>query len=121
MTALVTGANGFVGAADRVLLADLARSNLPPGLEEHEFRDAIRSLLAAIPLAEILLEASEDTTLTRADASSWLDTNARDDFSINDLWIAFVNWMAYFFPDRVIKQEVAEVALRRATVIESSL
>ena len=110
--------SGFVGTADRVLLTDLASSNLPPGLEEHEFRDAIRSLLAAIPLAEILLEASEDTTLTRADASSWLDTIGGDDFSTNDLWIAFVNWMAYFFPDRVMKQEIAEIALRRARLLD---
>lgn len=110
--------SGFVGTADHVLLADLASSNLPPGLEEHEFQDAIRSLLAAIPLAETLLEASEDMTLTRADASSWLETIAGDDFSTNDLWIAFVNWMAYFFPDRVMKQEIAEIALRRARLLD---
>ena len=109
--------SGFVGAADHVLLADLASSNLPPGLEEGEFQAAIRSLLAAIPLAEALLEASEDTTLTRADANSWLETITGDDFSTNDLWIAFVNWMAYFFPDRVMKQEIAEVALRRARLL----
>ena len=109
--------SGFVGAAERVLLADLASTNLPPGLEEDEFRDAIRSLLAAIPLAETLLEASEDTTLTRADANAWLETIAGDDFSTNDLWIAFVNWMAYFFSDRVMKQEVAEIALRRARLL----
>ena len=109
--------SSFVGAADHVLLADLASSNLPPGLEEHEFRDAIRSLLAAIPLAETLLEASEDMTLTRADASSWLETIAGDDFSTNDLWIAFVNWMAYFFSDQVMKQEIAEIALRRARLL----
>lgn len=106
-----------LGAADHVLLADLASSNLPPGLEEDEFRDAIRSLLAAIPLAEILLEASEDTVLARADASSALEAIAGDDFSTNDLWLAFVNWMAYFFPDRVMKQEIAEIALRRARLL----
>ena len=110
--------SGFVGAADHVLLADLARSNLPLGLEEHEFRDAIRSMLAVIPLAEILLEASEDTTLTRADASSWLETIAGDDFSPSDLWTAFVNWMVYFYPDRVMKQEIAEIALRRARLLD---
>ena len=109
--------SGFVGAADRVLLADLASSDLPPGLEEHEFRDAIRSLLSAIPLAETLLEASEDTTLTRADANSWFETIAGDDLTTNDLWIAFVNWMAYFYPDRVMKQEIAEIALRRARLL----
>ena len=109
--------SGFVGAADHVLLADLGSSNLPPGLEEGEFQAAIRSLLAAIPLADVLLEASEDTTLTRADANSWLETIAGVDFSTNDLWIAFVNWMAYFFSDRVMKQEIAEVALRRARLL----
>ena len=109
--------SGFVGAADHVLLADLASSNLPPGLEEGEFQAAIRSLLAAIPLAEALLAASEDTTLTRADANSWLETIAGEDFSTNDLWTAFVNWMAYFFSDRVMKQEIAEVALRRARIL----
>ncbi|MXW92239.1 MAG: hypothetical protein F4114_12565 [Rhodospirillaceae bacterium] len=108
---------GFVGAADRIVLTDLASSNLPPGLEEHKFKDAIRSLLAAIPPAETLLESSDDTTLTRADASSWLETISGDEFSANDLWIAFVNWMAYFFPDRVMKQEIAEIALRRARVL----
>ena len=110
--------NGFVGAADQVLLADLASSDLPLGLEEHKFKDAIRSLLAAIPPAQTLLEASEDMTLTRADASSWLETIAEDDFSANDLWIAFVNWMAHFFPDRIMKQEIAEVALRRARLLD---
>ena len=109
--------NGFLGVADQVLLADLARSNLPPGLEEGEFRDAIRSLLKAIPLAEALLVASEDTTLTRADASSWLEPISGDDFSPNDLWVAFVNWMAYFYSDRVMKQEIAEIALRRARLL----
>ena len=71
----------------------------------------------AIPLAEALLVASEDTTLTRADASSWLEMISGDDFSPNDLWIAFVSWMAYFFSDRVMKQEVAEIALRRARLL----
>ena len=108
---------GFVGVADSVLIADLASSNLPPGLDEHKFRDSIRSLLAAIPPAKTLLETSEDTMLTRADATSWLETITGDEFSTSDLWIAFVNWMAYFFPDRVMKQEVAEIALRRARVL----
>ena len=55
--------------------------------------------------------------LTRADASSWLRTIAGDDFSADDLWLAFVNWMAYLFPDRVMKQEIAEIALRRARLL----
>lgn len=55
--------------------------------------------------------------LTRADANSWLDAIARDDFSPSDLWTAFVNWMAYFYPDQVMKQEIAEIALRRARLL----
>ncbi|MCY3816197.1 MAG: phospholipase D family protein [Gammaproteobacteria bacterium] len=109
--------SGFIGAADQVLIADLASSDLPPGLEENEFRDGIRSLLAAIPLAKTFLESTEDTMLTRADASSWLDTIAGEEFSGSDLWIAFVNWMACFFPDQVMKQEIAETALRRARLL----
>ena len=109
---------GFVRAADRILLADLANSNLSPGLEEGEFQTAIRSLLSTIPIAETFLEASEDTTLTRADASSYIEALANDAFSANDLWRAFVNWMAYFFPDQVMKQEITEIALRRAQLLE---
>ncbi len=103
-----------VRAVDRILLADLARCNVSPGLEEQEFRTLIRSLLAAIPIARILLDATEDMMLTRADSHSFLETVGGDEFSTNDLWLAFVNWMVHFFPDQVIKQEIAEVALRRA-------
>ena len=109
--------SGFVGVADHVLLADLGRSNLPPGLEEGEFRDVIRSLLKAIPLAEVLLESSDDTLLTRADASAWLELVSGDDYSQNDVWIAFVSWMAYFYSDLVMTQEIAEIALRRARLL----
>ena len=34
---------GFLSAADRTLLADIARSNLSPGLHEREFRRAVRA------------------------------------------------------------------------------
>ena len=108
---------GFLLEADRSLLSDVAGSNVPPGLEEDGFRTEIRALLATIPLAEALLDATEDVTLTRADAHSHLELLATDEFSTNDLWLAFVNWMAYFFPDEVMKQEIAEVALRRAQLL----
>ena len=107
----------YVGAADRILLDDLARSNLQPGLDEEEFRRAIRSLLSAIPIGELLLKSTGDTMLTRADANAYLETVAGEEFTANDLWFAFVNWMTYFFSDQVIKQEIAEIALRRARVI----
>ena len=108
---------GYLVEADRILLSDVAGSNVPPGLEEKEFRTKIRALLATIPLAEALLDATEDVTLTRADAHSHLELLATGDFSTNDLWLAFVNWMAYFFPDQVMKQQIAEVALRRAQLL----
>ena len=109
--------NGYIVAADRILLADLARSNLQPGLGEDEFRARIISLLEAIPIAEILLGSNEDMTLTRADAQSYLEKIEGDQFSANDLWKAFVNWMVCFFPDRVMKQEITEIALRRGRVL----
>ena len=113
--------SGYVVTADRILLADVASSNLQPGLGEDEFRAAIRSLLAVVPIAGTLLDSTEDMTLTRADAQPYLARVTSARFSVNDLWIAFVNWMEYFFPERVIKQQIAEIALRRARVLESSL
>ena len=106
--------SGYQKATDRLLLADLASSNLQPGLEEEEFRSAICSLLGAIPIAKPLLAGTDDSMLTRADAHPYLATISEDDFSADDLWVAFVNWMAYFFSDRLIRQEVTETALRRA-------
>ena len=102
--------SGYLVTADQILMADVASSNLQPGLGEDEFRVAIRSLLALIPIAMTLLGSPDDMTLTRADAQHYLTRVTSGRFSVNDLWIAFVNWMAYFFPDRVIKQEIAEVA-----------
>ena len=110
--------SGYVGVADQILLADLAGSNLQPGLDEGEFQIEIRSLLSKIPIAEVLLGASEDTTFTRADASSYLETIASEDFSVNDLWRAFANWMDYFFSDKIMKQEIVEIALRRARLLD---
>lgn len=107
----------YTKATDRILLIDLAGSNLQPGLNEEEFRTAVRSLLAVIPIAQILLDTTEDKTLTRADTQSYLETISGDEFSTNDLWLAFVNWMAYFWSDSVIKQEITELALRRAQAI----
>ena len=51
--------------ADRVLLCDLARSNLSPDLDEQNFRQAIRSLLANIPISSAILRVGEDKLLTR--------------------------------------------------------
>ena len=107
----------LVKATDQILLIDIASSNLQPGLNEDDFRTAVRSLLAVIPIAQTLLDATEDMTLTRADTQSYLEMISGDGFSTNDLWFAFVNWMAYFWFDSVLKQEITELALRRARAI----
>ncbi|MCY3767588.1 MAG: phospholipase D family protein [Gemmatimonadetes bacterium] len=105
---------GSIKTVDRTLLVDLAHSNLQPGLDENGFRSAVRSLLTDIPICNELLETMEDRTITRADAHSFLEEISGEEISTQDLWLAFVNWVAYFFPDKVMKQEIAEIALRRA-------
>ena len=109
--------SGFLTAADELLLGDLAGSDLPPGLGEADFRDLIRDLLARIPIAEALLSGGEDATLTRGDAGLWLEEVSGGGFSASDVWVAFVDWMAHFFADLLMKQEIAEIALRRAQVL----
>jgi hypothetical protein len=108
---------GYLAATERILLADVAKSNLQPGLDEEAFCIAIRSLLATIPISETILTATQDITLTRADAHAHLERIVEDDFSTNDLWFSFVSWMSYFFPDKVMKQEIAEIGLRRAQLL----
>ena len=103
-----------IKTADRILLIDLAHSNLQPGLDENGFRTAVRSLLSDIPMCKELLDTMEDRTITRADAHSYLEEISGEDITTQDLWLAFVNWVAYFFPDEVMKQVISEIALRRA-------
>lgn len=114
-------AASFVSAADRALLEDVALANVPAGLEEEDFRESIRGLLAAMPLGARLLEREEDAVVTRAELSEELRELARQagrSFTEEDVWRAFVEWMTYFFPERLMKQEVAEVGLRRAQVLD---
>lgn len=106
--------NGFVKSADQVLLSDIANCNLQPGLPESQFREQIRTLLRAIPMAQPLLEGTEDLLFTRQDADRFIESMATDDYSATDIWTAFVGWMAFFFDDRVTVQQVTELALRRA-------
>lgn len=110
---------GYVVRATRLLLTDIATSNLQPGLGEPQFGAAIRSLLSEIPVAGRILGSDKDMLLTRADCATYLQTHTTDDLSTNDLWRAFVNWMAFFFPDQVIKQDITEVALRRAQLLNT--
>lgn len=106
-----------VKASEHNLIADLARANIQPGLDEKTFRDEICSLLADMPTAKFLLETPEDVTLRQADIQPQLALIANNEFSADDLWISFVNWMSYFFSDRLIKQEITEVALRSAKAL----
>lgn len=103
---------------DRILIYDLERANVPPDLSEQEFRFEIRSLLSEIPLADALLDVTTDITLTRADVHPQLSLLTTEEYSVNDLWRSFVNWMVYFFPDKVMRQEISEIALRRARLIK---
>lgn len=105
---------GYTKVADKMVLQDLVRSNLPLGLDEVEFRAGIRSLLEEIELSEPLLGVAHDVTLTRADAQQYLESLAGNEITVNDLWNAFVEWMTYFFPEQLMKQEISEVGLRRA-------
>ena len=109
--------DGYIVEADRLLLTDLAATNFQPGKTEEEFHHEIRSLLAEIPLAAAILSATEDTDLTLSDALSQIEYFAIDGFTPNDLWNAFVEWMAHFYYDQVMKQQITEVALRRARIL----
>ncbi len=103
---------GFIGKAERTLLVDLA--SFQPGLDEGEFRKAVRSALYSIPMAGQFLESPRDSFVSRAEAYSALKMDVDDQFSVEDRWHSFVQWMAYFFPDRVMIQERTELTLRRA-------
>ena len=88
--------------------------DLPPGLSEAEFKTVIRSRLSALPIAQVLLDTPDDRMLTRAEAQSFLEKAASEKESTYDLWKSFLDWMSHFFSEQLMKQEVAEVALRRA-------
>ena len=107
-------------AADLLLLNDVAEANLPAGLTKEEFDREIQSLLATIPIAQGILAATKDEMLTFADAHSYLSKKESESFTVHDLWLSFVKWMAHFHADKVMEQEVAEVALRRAQVLNIS-
>ena len=110
---------GFVGAADRILLEDLGNANLAPGLGDGEFRTEMRERLAGIAIAQRVLGAQEDVTLRYSDARFFLEGIAVEEYSSKDLWLAFVGWMACFFSDEIIVQEITEVGLRRAQLLSS--
>ena len=104
--------------SDRLLMQDVARANLPPELSEVEFNEEIRALLAAMPIAKEVLAATDDRTFTRTDAYSYLATKEGEFFTVNDLWLAFVKWMSHFYADKLMEQEITEIALRSAQVLK---
>ena len=109
--------DGYLSEADRLLLLDLEGTKIPPCLSELEFRFEVCSLLSEIPLVDALLDVTNDITLTRTDAHPQLRLLENKEFSVNDLWKSLVKWVVYFFPDKVMSQEISEVALRRARLI----
>lgn len=108
---------GFVSMAERILRRDVALSDIQPGLDDSQFRDAIRELLYTIPIAQNILDSADDTFLTVADAYPGLQGMIGDQFSAEDLWQSFVKWMAWFFPEKVMIQERTELTLRRAQIV----
>ncbi len=113
-----TPPRGFLKAAHQSVVRDLQESSLPPGLSEEEFTWAIRKSLAEIKPATRLLRGEGDLMLTRGEAFEYFQRAAAGKTTPNDLWMAFVEWMAHFFSDTLIKQEIADVALRRAVLMQ---
>ncbi len=108
---------GYLASAERILLGDVAMANIQPGHNEDEFKASIRTLLSRIPFVRTILTEGEDVTLTRADAQSYLAAVSAGEFSADDLWRSFVSWMSYFYSDQVMKQEIADIGLRRAQTL----
>jgi len=108
---------GFVSMAERILRSDVALSDIQPGLDHIQFRDAIRELLYAIPIAQKFLDSGDDSFLTLSDAYPGLEGVIGDQFSAEDRWQALVRWMACFFPEKVMIQERTELTLRRARIL----
>jgi len=108
---------GYLASAEKILLRDVAMANIQPGFNEHEFKTSMRSLLSRIPFSREILTQGEDVTLTRADAQSYLEVVSAGEFSVDDLWRSFVSWMSYFYSDQVMKQEIADIGLRRAQTL----
>ena len=100
--------------AERLVVNDIASMNLAPGHAEREFDAAIRERLEQIEPASTFLAGTGDALLTFKDTYSFLSGLDVEGFSEQDLWRAFIEWMAHFYPDRVMKQSITEIALRRA-------
>jgi hypothetical protein len=111
--------SGFISNADKILVNDIESANIIPALNEPEFNEQVRSLLNQIPLAKSLLSGARDMVLTQADALPFIHIDPTSEFTKHDLWQSFVSWMAYFYSDFLITQEITEIALRRAQEIST--
>ncbi len=100
--------------AERLVVGDIASMNLAPGLAEREFDAAVRDRLEQIEPGGAFLAGMGDALLTFKDTYSFLSGLDVEGYSEQDLWRAFIEWMAHFYPDRVMKQPITEIALRRA-------
>lgn len=110
-------AQGYVTKADRILLADTAGADCQPGLEEAAFERRIRDRLSEIPFLKAFLGEDGDSMLRCVDVYDELEKYATDDYSVETLWRALVSWTTHFLRDRIIGQEVAEMALRRGKLV----
>ena len=109
---------GYMLRADQLVLSDIARTNIPPGLSEEDFDTRICDLLRNVPLIQEFVSSPRDALLTFADARSYLERSVVDDLTPNDLWKALTSWTVYFLSDRVVEQLVSEIALRRARLLQ---
>ena len=107
----------YLTGADRLVLRDVARANLAPGLSERQFNQEIRVALQNIPLVAAFVSGEGDSTLTLEDAVGQIVPFAGKEFTERDLWQSLVLWMEHFYADQVMRQEISEVALRRAAVL----
>lgn len=103
-----------IGAADRYTVIDVANLELQVGLDRIRFNEGVRALLSAIPIAEDILVSSTDIMVRLSDVHAYIEALPETEFSVMDRWNAFVEWMVYFFPEEVMKQEITEIGLRRA-------
>lgn len=111
--------SGFMRRSVKLVLEDIAAANVQPGLDEAHFHQAIRSRLSELPPAKQLLENTEDRIIQQDDVAKFFKGYVGDEYTVDDLWNAFVSWMAYFFKDQVMRQDIASSALRRAKQIDT--
>ncbi len=100
--------------SDRIVLRDIYNANIMPGKSEPEFNEHIRNRLARIPQVGSLLDGTVDESINSDELGTFFRQNSMEGFSEDDMWRALVNWMTYFYEDRVMGQEITEVVLRRA-------